>query len=420
MAGTTTDSDERLVTLAGEGDLDALGALLDRHLHPAWRVALAGSPSAEAAEAAVVTGFCDALNAAGRHPESTVSLRTRLAGAVHRACVAADRADRGAHRAVAEAPEDPALAAFLALPVASRIALWLTEVEGGAPEQVAPVLGLDRSATGALADRAAVALRGRLATEAAARAIDPECRIALGKLPAHAAGKLTSAERGRIGEHLAGCGSCASWLAAIVAPRPALRRLVVPVPASLPTAVAEAWAERGGRDRSPLLRAWSERAVGAAAAAVLAVGLAGAVFGGRSDDDEEGPELASPAGSLDLSEVGADDDPPAPVTPAAPVVAETAVLSSGLSAAPAGPTATDADRPRTADTPATPPAAPPTTTPPTTPPTTTPPTTAPPAEEPPIAVEEGPTIDLGVVEVELDESPQVEVEVPGLPPVSLP
>jgi DNA-directed RNA polymerase specialized sigma24 family protein len=185
MAGTTFDSDAELVARAGRGDREAVAVLLERHLHPAWRIAVAMSSSTRAAEEAVAAGFCDALTAAGRHPDATVSLRTRIAAAVHAAAVANERP--GALRAV---HDDPVLAAFTALPVASRAALWFTEVEGGEPEQVAPVLGVERGVASAMATRAATALRDRIAGDAAARTSNPRCPKVLAKVPAHAADRL--------------------------------------------------------------------------------------------------------------------------------------------------------------------------------------------------------------------------------------
>jgi hypothetical protein len=421
--GIVADRDDQLVARAADGDNGALGALLDRHLHPAWRIALAASADATAAAAAVTTGFCDALVAADRHHDATISLRTRIAGAVHRAAAA----DSRIRRATAPPSREPVLAAFATLPVASRTALWLTEVEGGAPDQICPVLGLDRTAAAALVDRAATALRDRLAATGAAAAGNPECSKALGQLPAHAAGRLTEAERGAVGEHLAGCGSCAGWLAAVVAPRPALRRLVVPIPDGLLLAIAERWAEVSGRDRRTWLHGRSERAVAAAAASVLAVGLAGAAFFGRGEN--AGPELAAPAGNLDLGDDLPDDDVelPTPVVPPAPAPSSTSTRSSTL-----------ADRDRAGDAPEVKAPAAPT-------PTTAPPTTAPPANDPvpaeggddllplpdlplPLPGDDtgeepsdgGETVDLGVLKVEVGEEPSVEVAVPGLPPISLP
>lgn len=365
--GRPADTDDHLVARANDGDTAALATLLDRHLHPAWRVALAASPDATAAQAAVVAGFCDAVAAAARHPEPLLSLRTRIAAAVHRAAAA----DGRVRRATAPPAPDPVLAAFATLPTSSRTALWLTRVEGGTAAQIAPVLGLDRNATAALVDRASTAFRARLAADGAQAAGDAACARTFARLPDEAAGRLTEAERDEVSQHVAACASCATWLAAIVAPRPALRRLVVPVPDSLPLAVAERWAAVAGRDRTVRYRGLSERAVGAAAAAVLAIGLAGAAFLGR-DDDNDRPELAAPTGSTPSGGPAADVDLSDPVLPDAPA-ATTSVASTALgrgSGDAGGDSARgDGDKlpPKTqapTPTPAAPPAAPPAATPP--------------------------------------------------------
>lgn len=288
-----TDSDEQLVTRAAEDDGEALVALVDRHLHPAWRIALAGSATVEAAEQAVVDGICDAFQAAWRHPDPLLSLRVRVAAAVHRAAVAADRA--GARPV---AGDEPAVAAFRRLPATSRVAVWLVEVEGGSPEQAAPVLGIERDAAVALVDRARAAYRDHLTADARA-AEDPARAAAL--------------------------------LAAVDAPKPALRRLVVPVPDGLAAAVAARWAEVGGRDRRPWLRGWSDRALGAAAAAVLAVGLAGfTIFGGGAGDDA--PTLAAPAGAVEEEARGSEAPTSTTATTPGTVVlpAPSALTSSSL------------------------------------------------------------------------------------------
>jgi len=441
--------DEQLAARSVTGDREAFATLLERHLHPAWRIALAtlgSSHAVDAAHDAVVTGVCDAVLAAGRQPDPTRTLRTRIAGAVHRAAAEGDRG----RRAVAPAGTDPVLAAFATLPAASRAALWLVEVEGGNAEQVAPVLGLDRGATAALADRAGAALRDRLAADAASQASDPACVDALRKLPAQAAGRLTEYEREQIGQHVAACGACAAWLAATVAPRAALRGLVVPMPAGLATAVAERWAERPARDGLPWLRGWSDRAVGAAAAAVLAVGLAGAAVLGR-DGNGRGPELAAPAGS-----VAEDTDGGDPVL-ADPAVAAPSTVASFPGAAPlrasgttsTGSTAGSAERPRGTsptlgrrDTPTTS-----TTAAPRPAPTPTTSTTAPPAgdtggDAPADTVEETGTqvtVDLGEATIGIGDDtgitigdqtagdapassgePTIELQLPGLPPITLP
>lgn len=435
--GVPADIDDHLVARANDGDTIALGTLLDRHLHPAWRIALAASPDATAAQSAVVAGFCDALVGAARHPQSPTSLRTRIAAAVHRAAAA----DARSRRPVVPTA-DPVLLAFATLPTSSRTALWLTEVEGGDPDQIAPVLGLDRGATAALVARASTALRERVAANGAGAAGDPACVSTLGMLPAHAADRLSDGERDAVVEHLSGCSACAGWLAVVVTPRPALRRLVVPIPDGLPLAVAQRWAEVAGRDRTTWYRGISERAVGAAAAAVLAVGLAGAAFVGR--DSDTGPELAAPAGGS-TSAAGYDDllDP---VLPAAPAGA-TSVASSGFARGSGGAgadTARSDDKlppkaPAPAPTPAAPPAAPPAAAPPSTPPAT--------AEDPPVDVPSLPPTDTqatvevpGVVVVGIgdetgvevagtpivgdppsaEEELKAEIDLPVLPPISLP
>lgn len=374
----THPADTDLLALARDGDLGALRTLVDRHLHPAWRIATVAAADPDRAAEATVEGVVAGLLAAERQAVDVVGLRVRLVGATRHA---ASTTGSGAAPGALPAADDPVVAAFLALPEKSRTALWLTEVEGGAPEQVAPVLGLDRSAAAALADRAAMALRERLAADVATRATTDACRAALAKLPAHAAGKLTAAERAAVGEHVGGCGTCAVWLAALVAPRPALRRLVADPPADALAAAIEArWLEHLDRARGGRLLPVTERAVGAAAAAVLAVGLGGVAFLGSRDDREADrrSEVAVPAGADPDPATTAPPDGTGPV--AAPATVPGAGGSSARQAGSPGGAATDrqgapgtADRSRPTEAP-TPPTAP----------TTTAPSLPAPAPPPPI------------------------------------
>ena len=432
MSGTIRDIDEHLIARASAGDRDALAALLDRHLHPAWRIALAASSTTAAAEAAVITGFCDALNAAGRHPDPTVTLRTRVAAAVHAAALAAHRAvPRPAPSATTA---NAVVAAFAMLPVASRTALWLTEVEGGEPAQAAPVLGVERGVAEAMARRARSALRDRIAGDAAARATDPVCAKVLVRLPAHAAERLPAEQRTHVDAHLATCTSCTATLALVTTPRPALRRIVTAVPASLPAAVAERWAEAGGRDRAPVVRRWNQRIAAAAAAAVVAVGLAGALlFGGGGSGNA--PDVAAPR-SVDLSDL-ADDPTPTTAALAAPVLP-----SGGPVLRPATPSTSDGERPRS-NAPSPKPAPPATTTTTTAPPATTTTTAPPPSTTttttapPPVAAADPdpgpvppivpPGEDCSVAGLPSAPAPvcdpatgKPKVEVPGLPAITLP
>lgn len=363
---TITRSDTDLLASAAGGDVDALYALVEPHLHPAWRIAIVTAGDRERAESATVDGIVAGLLAAARLTDtSLLPLRVRLVASVRQA------ANAMASSSVAPSTsDDPVVAAFLALPEKSRTALWLTEVEGGMPEQVAPVLGLDRSAAAALADRAALALRERLAADVAARSEGADCRNALAKLPAHAAGKLTAAERAKVGDHVGGCGHCAVWLAALVSPRPALRRLVGEPPTTLAAEIEARWLEHLKRERAGWMAPFTERAIGAAAAAVLAIGLGGVAFlGDRADDDTQDrrSEIAVPASvdpGVDGADGGAADEVATP--PPAPVAPPTTTPASTRAATPSDDVTAASDAPPQAATPT------PTTTSPTTPATTPP------------------------------------------------
>lgn len=433
--GTSTIDDTGLLQQACEGDLDALGQLVGAHLHPAWRLAVVSAPDLVSAERALVDGFCDGLLAHHRQPDAVGGLRARIVTTTRHAAAAQTEGTPALDR-------DPVVAAFRALPEGWRVALWLIEVEGGSAEQVAPVLGLTRANAATLADRAAAGLRDRLAADVADRAVEPECRRALGKLPAHAAGKLTADERAAVGAHLAGCGTCAVWLAALVSPRPALRRLITAPPATAGFAIEARWLELlEKQEHMGWMAPFTERAVGAAAAALLLVGIAGAaLLGGRNRTGDDGPELALPAASEPASSGGPDTGGAPPVadpgagtgttggstgTGSTGTGSGTGTGSTGsTSGGGAGTTTTGGgrttgtDRSRStgappATTPSTPTPAPSTPTTPTTPPTTppTPPSDPDPGDPPDTA---DPVLGVpGVVEVQVGDDGSIGVEVLG-------
>ncbi|MGH9137678.1 MAG: RNA polymerase sigma factor, partial [Acidimicrobiales bacterium] len=211
--------DDTLVRQAHRGDEEATAELAARHLHPAWRMAMVVTGSADSAAEAVTAGFSSTLAAGEPRADGELGFRARLVAATRHEAVSAHAAKRGSKEPAAG---DPILAAFLSLPERSRTALWLAEVEGGTVAQVAPVLALDPGATAGIVARS----RSRLGVA------------------------------GNGAEH-----------------RQALRSLIVTMPAGLPEAVVARWLERADRGAVILTAPWSERVVGAAAAAVLAVGL---------------------------------------------------------------------------------------------------------------------------------------------------
>lgn len=166
-AGDITDAD--LVVRASSGDRAAFGMLYLRHHLAAWRLAAVVSGFNDDAEVAVIDGFTNVFSAVPASPDSN-AFRRHLLVCVRR--IALDRvlprAAGGAGSLDGDSGTDVALIreALRALPELSRTMLWLCEVEGWSPAEVALAFGLDPTAVEAtLADSVEVLQhRGRRTT----------------------------------------------------------------------------------------------------------------------------------------------------------------------------------------------------------------------------------------------------------------
>ena len=100
--------------------------------------------------------------------------------------------------------------AFYALPDSWQEVLWYTQVEGMAPRDVAPLLGITSNAVSAMTVRAREGLRQAWISAHLADAGpgDPSHAWTVGRLGAHARNKLSKVDRRRVMEHLDTCESC--------------------------------------------------------------------------------------------------------------------------------------------------------------------------------------------------------------------
>src|SRR3954454_16374870 len=267
-------TDPHLVTKAQDGDRSAFEELFRRHAHPAWRLALAFLGNREAAETSVAKGFTSSF----RRPRSgTPSVATPFRLLVERATF--DAACEELRHATPDTSPNDVVAAFRKLPERWRGALWLTVVEGGTPAQVGPLLGLSEDAAASLSRKASSGLRERLlqSPTTAAAADDP---------------------------------------------REDLRALVHGLPAGLRSATVERWSAWRDEQRparvgfATLLPArLSERVVGVAAAAVLALGIIGVLGSKVGNDTPQAPLLAAPAAAAPAPAGGAAAANAKPATP---------------------------------------------------------------------------------------------------------
>jgi DNA-directed RNA polymerase specialized sigma24 family protein len=258
--------DERkLVHEAITGDTGAFEELCRRHAAAVWRFAHAvearpgrSHPPVEAVREAAVDGMARALLTLERTTPSAVApFRAQALTTV----LSSGQADRpaGETSETSETSELDAsvratLDAFAALPLQWRAVIWLTDVEGLPQRSASTVLGLDADAVDKLADRA----RAGFAAKAPARSL----RMAVHPVPTD----LVDLAWQR-------------WQALRAVPRGPFG-LVLP----------------GGR-RAP---AWIERTVAGAAAAVIALGITGAVALGGND----GVGTTRPAGVATEQVVG--------------------------------------------------------------------------------------------------------------------
>jgi hypothetical protein len=272
--------------------------LIERYLHPAWRLAVVSTDDPTLAEEATVAGFVDGLAAAEREGSDAIGIE--IVAATRRAVLTKGAGAPGHHHD----GDSSVVAAFRGLTEKGRTAVWLSEVEGGTPEQIAPVLGLDPEAAARVCERASATMRANLAECLASQASNEDCRSVLSRMHLHAAAQLPADERREVSMHISGCKPCSVLLAMVVAPRPLLRGIVVDVPASLAPAVAARLAAREEGARRAVLHPLTRFTLGTAAAAVLAVSVGAAALLGGGDGDDA-PELAAPAAvELDTSTPG--------------------------------------------------------------------------------------------------------------------
>lgn len=101
--------------------------------------------------------------------------------------------------------------AFESLPERWQSVLWYTEVEGMAPRQVAPLLGLSANGVSALAARAKEGLQSAwVETHIDMQLRDEACRATREQLQRHQLGKLTARRNREVAAHIESCDSCAA------------------------------------------------------------------------------------------------------------------------------------------------------------------------------------------------------------------
>ncbi|WP_421118502.1 RNA polymerase sigma factor [Aquihabitans daechungensis] len=226
-------SEARLLAAVRDGSTAAFGILYARYRSMAVVLAQRALAPAERplAEDVAEVAFIRVLTALRNGKGPTDTLRAYLATTVRREAWRIQRrhrrqaevADRWATAAARAADPDPdplaerggALGTHLLLGEAFhslsdrwRRVLWLTEVEGRKPAEVAPMLGLSAGSVSALAYRARNGLVAAYLTAYRRVAADHECAVLSERLGRYVAAGFPTAGFADVTAHLAGCRSC--------------------------------------------------------------------------------------------------------------------------------------------------------------------------------------------------------------------
>jgi len=224
-------SDNDLLAAVRAGDTAAYGKLYERHSAATRQLAHSLVRNPADADDLVAETFAKvfATLRAGRGP--LVAFRAYLHTTLRHVCYHRARRDRRleftddlSRYDEGQPFSDPALerlertyvaTAFRQLPERWRDVLWLTEVDGAGPAEIAPLLGLTPNAVAVLAHRARAGLRRLYLQQHVAEAEAPECRWTSTHLGAHLLRRLAPRDATRLRAHLAWCAGCRTRLAEV-------------------------------------------------------------------------------------------------------------------------------------------------------------------------------------------------------------
>lgn len=242
-------SDAELILDVRGGDLEAFGALYTRHVPAARAVARQYVRSSADADDLVSEAFHRVLDVLqhGGGPDAT--FRAYLLTVVRR--LAADLArgvkrtrptsDDGTFEAALGLVDPTDVAtfegfehsvvknAYQALPERWQAVLWYTEIEGRAPAEVAPILGLTPNGVSALAYRAREGLRVGYLQEHLTHAPTDGCRVVNPLLGAYVRGGLARREVAKVDAHLETCAECRSLVLELGDIAHGMRAVVAPL-----------------------------------------------------------------------------------------------------------------------------------------------------------------------------------------------
>ena len=254
-------SDAELASLAGEGDSTAFGELYRRHAPAAWRVAQAVTGNPDDAADAVSDAFARVLQAlpAGRLTSGEL-FRPYLLTATRNAAIDVLRrggkstptsdVDRLDSASVRSGPPERLLEgedssfvveAFKSLPERWRSVLWLSAVEGMAPSEIGPLLGVTANTAAQLGVRARAGLRERFLQAHLRAQVPADCQFTTRSLGAYVAGRLSPRDLAKVDQHLAACEECCARRDELEDLGSTLRRVAIPLPLMLGSAALAHW-----------------------------------------------------------------------------------------------------------------------------------------------------------------------------------
>lgn len=220
--GSTDDAD--LLRRVRHGDADAFAALYRSHVDAALLWARRWTRDPLLAEDVCAEAFTRALGAIRNGHGPSESLRPYMWTVIRNISLAWIEQERLTQKAAitavrclircesdslfGAAERALATAAFIALPERWRTVLRYTLIEGMAPTQIAPLLGIDALAVSALAYRAREGLRQAYLQSHIARVRSESCRPYTERLGAYIRGRVSVRQSTHIREHLTLCSAC--------------------------------------------------------------------------------------------------------------------------------------------------------------------------------------------------------------------
>jgi RNA polymerase sigma factor (sigma-70 family) len=257
---TSVPSDGELTLRAAKGDTAAFEELYRRHAPAAWRVAYAVTGNPHDASDAVSESFTRVFASfpAGRFP-ADAPFRPYLLAATRNAAIDGIRRagklqpsdiESLDFETAAITPGDAVVGAldsslvataFLSLPERWRSVLWLTEVEGLQPREIADMLGVSANGAAQLAVRARNGLRDQFLQAHLRAPVAKECRFTVDHLGAYVGGALSARDIAKVDQHLTGCETCRVRHAELEDVGSTLRKVALPLPLGLGGLAAARW-----------------------------------------------------------------------------------------------------------------------------------------------------------------------------------